>query len=121
MTEASGVPASQDQRVPQQRPQLVGTVVALVGWVVVALPIILMSVVIFAEIMRPDRGMWDPRNLGLMFVGAVLMFCMIAFPHLLGQAVRFRERAMWRSAIITGVPTVCVVVYFIFRWLANLG
>lgn len=121
MTEASGIPAPQDQQVPQERSQLVASVVSLIGWLVVALPIILMSVVIFAEIMRPDRGMWDPRNLLLMFVGALLMFCMIAFPHLLGQAVRFRERGMWRSAIITGVPTVCVVIYFVIRWLSNLG
>lgn len=121
MTDASGAQATQDQNVPQQRSQLAGSVVALAGWVVVALPIVLMAVVIFAEIMRPDRGMWDPRNLALMLLGAVLLFCMIAFPHLLGQAVRFRERAMWRSAIITGVPTVCVVVYFLYRWLANLG
>lgn len=121
MSDASGIPASPKQQAPLERSQLVGSVVALAGWVVVALPIVLMVAVIFAEIMRPDRGMWDPRNLALMLLGAVLLFCMVAFPHLLGHAVRFRERAMWRSAIITGVPTVCVVVYFVVRWLANLG
>ncbi|AIY03431.1 hypothetical protein ART_3832 [Arthrobacter sp. PAMC 25486] len=121
MTDTSGPPASHGAALAPQRSQLVGTVVSLVTWLVVALPIILMSVIIFAEVMRPDRGMWDPRNIALMFVGAVLMFAMVASPHLLGQAVRFRERAMWRSAIITGVPTLCVVVYFIFRWLSNLG
>ena len=90
MTDTSGTPASHGETLAPQRSQLVGTVVSLIAWLVVALPII-------------------------------LMFCMIAAPHLLGQAVRFRERAMWRSALITGVPTVCVVVYFIFRWLSNLG
>ncbi len=100
---------------------MAGAVTTLVAWVAVILPIILMSVTIFAEIMRPDQGMWTPRNLSLMFLGAILLFCMIAFPQFLGNAVRFRERAMWRSAIITGVPTACVVVYFVFRWLANLG
>lgn len=100
---------------------LAGSVASLAGWLVVALPIILMSVMIFAEVMRPDRGMWDPRNIALMFAGAALLFAMIAFPHLLGQAIRFRERAMKRAAIITGVPTACVVGYFIFRWLSNLG
>ena len=121
MTDTSGTPASHGETLAPQRSQLVGTVVSLIAWLVVALPIILMSLTIFAEVMKPDRGMWHPRNLALMFSGAILMFCMIAAPHLLGQAVRFRERAMWRSALITGVPTVCVVVYFIFRWLSNLG
>lgn len=121
MTDTSQTPTSPRGQAAQARSQLTGSIVSLIGWLVVALPIILMSVVIFAEVMRPDRGMWDLRNLALMFAGALLMFCMIAFPHLLGQAVRFRERAMWRSAIITGVPTACVVVYFVFRWLSNLG
>lgn len=121
MTDTSGSPASHGAALSPQRSQLVGTVVSLITWLVVALPIILMSVIIFAEVMRPDRGMWDPRNIALMLIGAVLLFAMIAFPHFLGQAVRFRERAMWRAAIITGVPTVCVVFYFVFRWLSNLG
>lgn len=121
MTDTSGSPASRSEALAPQRSALVGSVVSLVAWLVVALPIVMMSVIIFAEVMRPDRGMWDPRNIALMFIGAVLMFAMIAFPHFLGQAVRFRERAMWRSAIITGVPTVCVVIYFVFRWISNLG
>lgn len=121
MTDTSGAPASHGAALSPQRSQLVGSVVSLIMWLVVALPIVLMSILIFAEVMRPDRGMWDPRNIALMAIGAVLMFCMVAAPHLIGQAVRFRERAMWRSAIITGVPTVCVVGYFIFRWLSNLG
>lgn len=121
MTDISGAQTPKGQQVPQERSALVGSTVSLVGWLVVLVPIILMSVVIFAEVMRPDRGMWDMRNIALMFGGALLMFCMITFPHLLGQAVRFRERTMWRSAIITGIPTICVVVYFIFRWLSNLG
>lgn len=121
MTDTSGTPASHGEALAPQRSQLIGTVTSLVTWLVVVLPIILMSIIIFAEVMSPDRGMWAPRNLALMFLGAVLMFAMISFPHFLGQAVRFRERAMWRSALITGVPTVGVVVYFIFRWLSNLG
>lgn len=121
MTDTSSHPAAHGEHLQPQRSQLVGTIVSLVGWVVVILPIIMMSALIFAEVMRPDRGMWDPRNIALMLIGAVLLFCMIAAPHLLGQAVRFRERAMWRAALVTGIPTVSVVLYFVFRWVANLG
>ncbi len=121
MTDSPGTPAPHGEALAPQRSQFTGAVTTLVAWVAVILPIILMAVTIFAEIMRPDQGMWTARNLSLMFLGALLLLCMIAFPQFLGNAVRFREKAMWRSAIITGIPTVAVMVYFIFRWMANLG
>lgn len=124
MTHTTSNPAAsgdaQGEELPP-RSQLTGTVVSLIAWAVVALPIVLLAVVVFAEVMQPDRGLADPRNLALMFGGAVLLFCMLATPHLMGQAARFRERAMWLAALATGIPTVGVVLYFIFRWLGNLG
>lgn len=104
-----------------QSSQLTGTVVSLIAWAVVALPLILLAVLIFAEVMQPDRGLADPRNLALMFGGAVLLLCMLATPHLMGQAARFQERAMWLAALATGIPTAGVIVYFLVRWLSNLG
>ncbi|MFC8302833.1 hypothetical protein ACFUCV_04015 [Specibacter sp. NPDC057265] len=95
--------------------------VSLVVWAVVALPIVLLALLIFAQLMQADSGLAAPRNLGLIFGGAILLLCMLATPHLMGQAARFRERAMWLAALATGVPTAGVVVYFIFRWLGNLG
>lgn len=121
MTDSQSLPTSPSQQMRPQRSQLVGTVVSLIGWVVVIVPIILMSAVIFAHIMNPENGITAPKNVALIFLGAILLFCMIAAPHLLGQAVRFRERAMWRAALITALPTVCVIVYFVFRWLSNLA
>lgn len=124
MTHTTNNPAAsggmQGEELPP-RSQLTGTVVSLIAWAVVALPIVLLAVVVFAEVMQPDRGLADPRNLALMFGGAVLLFCMLATPHLMGQAARFRERAMWLAALATGIPTAGVVLYFIFRWLGNLG
>lgn len=121
MTDTPSNPPVHGERLEKQRSQLTGTVVSLIGWVVVVLPIILMSVVIFAAVMSPDSGMAAPGKVALIFLGAALLFCMIAAPHLLGQAVIYRERAMWRAALVTGIPTVCVVLYFMFRWLSNLG
>ena len=121
MTENSSLPSAPGNHVRHERSPLAGTVVSLVAWVVVVLPIILMSVLIFAAVMEPSQGMAAPARVALIIAGAVLLFCMIATPHLLGQAVRFKEKAMWRAALITGIPTVCVVLYFVFRWLSNLG
>lgn len=121
MTEIPSLPSASGDRVRQERSPLTGTVVSLIAWAVVALPIVLMSLFIFAAVMEPSQGMAAPARVALIFAGAALLFCMIATPHLLGQAVRFKEKAMWRAALITGIPTVCVVLYFVFRWLSNLG
>ncbi len=118
-TTRRSTPHGEDPR--RESSQLTGALVSLAAWVVVALPIILLAVLVFAEVMAPDRGLADPRNLALMFGGAVLLLCMLATPHLMGQAARFRERAMWRAALLTGIPTAVVIMYFIFRWLGNAG
>lgn len=120
MTENLRFPPTSGERQKQERSQLTGTLVSLAGWAVVVLPIILMSIFIFAAVMEPSQGMAAPARLALIFAGAALLFCMIATPHLLGQAVRFKEKAMWRAALFTGIPTVCVILFFAYRWLANL-
>ncbi|MFQ4147687.1 hypothetical protein AAGW05_03160 [Arthrobacter sp. LAPM80] len=121
MTETPGLPPVHGEQLRPQRSQLTGTVVSLIGWAVVILPIILMAILILATVIEPSASLATPGKLALILLGAVLLFCMIAAPHLLGQAVIHRERALWRGAIITGIPTVAVILYFIFRWLGNLG
>lgn len=121
MTDSTPNPAIHGEHLQPQRSRLTGSVVSLIGWVVVILPIIVMSALIFTAVLNPDAGLATPGKIGLMFLGAVLLFCMIAAPHLLGQAVVYRERAMWRAAAVTGIPTLCVIAYLLFRWLSNLG
>lgn len=60
-------------------------------------------------------------SVALGILGFVATLSMLAFPPLLSQAGRFKEKAMLRAALITGIPTVCVVLYFVFRWLNNLS
>src|SRR4051794_32467101 len=93
----SPTPANESLR-HQQRMQLQGTLTSLGAWVVVIIPIVLLAIIIFAAVMEPSAGMSTPGRIAIAFGGAALLFCMIAAPHLLGQAVRFRERAMWRAA-----------------------
>lgn len=121
MTDASSRPRSHGEELLAPRSQLVGTLVSLGGWVVVIVPMIVMALLIFAAVTNPAGGMATIGRVALIFLGAVLLFCMIAAPHLLGQAVIHRERAMWRAAAVTGIPTVAVILYVIFRWLSNLG
>jgi hypothetical protein len=107
-----------EQQLPP-RPQLAGTVAALVGWVVVIVPIIAMALIIFATVTNPGSSIATVGKIALIVLGAVLLFCMISAPHLLGQAVIHRERALWKAALWTGVPTVGVLLYLAFRWLLN--
>ncbi|WP_449372021.1 hypothetical protein [Arthrobacter psychrolactophilus] len=121
MTETPSHSPAHDELRRHQRSQLKGSMVSLVAWAVVILPIILLAILVFATVLEPSASIATPGRIAIAVGGAALLFCMIAAPHLLGQAVRFRERAMWRAALVTGIPTVCVVLYFIFRWLSNLG
>lgn len=102
------------------RSQLAGTLVSLIAWIVLIVPVVLIALIIFAGVTRPDSSVIVVGKIGLIILGVVLLFCMIAFPHLLGQAVIHRERAMYRAAIVTGIPTAGVLVYLLIRWLMNL-
>ncbi|POH60151.1 hypothetical protein [Arthrobacter glacialis] len=121
MTDASSRSSAHGEELLPPRSQLVGTLASLGGWVVVIVPMIVMALIIFSAVTNPDGGMATVGKVALIFLGAALLFCMIAAPHLLGQAVIHRERAMWRAAAITGIPTAAVVLYVVFRWLSNLG
>ena len=119
MTDTPSHPPVHGELRHNQRSQLSGTVASLIGWVIVIVPIVLLAVLIFAAVIDPSAGMATPGRIAIAVGGAALLFCMIAAPHLLGQAVIHRERAMWRAALITGIPAACVVIYFLFRWLSN--
>lgn len=119
MTDHNNQPPRQPDRLLPQRSQAVGSAVTLVGWLVVIIPIIAMALLIFAAVTNPDASLATVGKIGLIVLGAVLLFCMIAAPHLLGQAVIHRERGMWRAALWTGIPTVCVILYIVFRWLGS--
>jgi len=102
-----------------QRPQYVGIVVSLLGWAIVAVPILVISVLIFSVITTPDSSLISVGKFAVGIAGALLLFCMIAAPHLLGQAVVFRERGMRLAALVTGIPTVCAILYVVARWILN--
>lgn len=121
MTDTSSQSTPHGEKLQAQGSQLAGSLAALAGWAVVFVPFLLLTLMILTAVLEPSRSIADIRNIAIMIGGALLLFCMIAAPHLLGQAVRFKERAMWRAAIITGIPAACVIVYFVFRFLSNLG
>lgn len=120
MTDPSRQPAPHREQLLPPRPQLTGTLVSLLGWVVVIIPIIAMALIIFAAVTNPDTSIATVGKIALIVLGAALLFCMIAAPHLLGQAVIHRERDMWKAALWTGIPTLAVILYLAFRWLVNL-
>ncbi len=119
MTDPTGPRPAPRGELPAPRSQLAGTLVSLAGWVVVTVPIIAMSVLIFAWVTNPAASLATAWKVALIFLGAVLLFCMVAAPHLLGQAVIHREPDMWKAALWTGVPTCAVIAYLVFWWLLN--
>lgn len=104
----------------EPRPQKFGAMATLIAWVIETVPIIAISLIIFAEVVSPDSSALSLGKLVIIVLGVALLFCMIAFPQLLGNAVVHRERGLWRSALITGISTAGAILYIIFRWLANL-
>ncbi|WP_104089175.1 hypothetical protein [Arthrobacter sp. GMC3] len=119
MTEPTLPPAAKSEQLLAPRSQLVGTVAALVGWIVVIVPIIATAALVFILVMNPDTSLANIGKIGLIFLGAVLLFCMIAAPHLVGQAVIHRERAMWLAALWTGIPTVAVIIFLLVLWIRS--
>lgn len=120
MTDSANRPARKREELLPPRSQLTGTLVALLGWVLVVIPIIAMSLLIFAWFTDPATSIAAVGKIALIVLGAALLFCMIAAPHLLGQAVIHRERDMWKAALWTGIPTLAVILYLAFRWLLHL-
>ena len=120
MTDSTRRPAPRREQLIPPRPQLLGAMVSLAGWVVMVIPILAVSLIIFAAVVNPDTSIVTVGRIALIILGAALLFCMIAAPHLLGQAVIHRERDMWKAALWTGIPTICVIFYLAFRWLLNL-
>jgi len=119
MTEPTKQPAAKSDHLLAPRSQLVGTVAALVGWAVVIVPIIATAALLFVTVVNPDTSLANFGKIALIVLGAVLLFCMIAAPHFVGQAVIHRERAMWRAALWTGIPTVAVILFLVALWIRS--
>lgn len=54
-------------------------------------------------------------------LGLLATLAMIAFPVLLGFAVKSRRRPLWIAAILTGVVTVGMTIYLLVAWFMPLG
>lgn len=119
MTDPSFTPDVRSEPLRPQRSQMTGTLVSLLAWIVVIVPMCGMALIIFAAVTNPSTSLATISKLVLIVLGVLLMFCMVITPHMMGQAVIYRERALWKAALWTGIPTVGVILYLVFRWLLN--
>lgn len=55
-------------------------------------------------------------TVALGLVGILLALAMLAFPVLLGFAVKTRRRALWVPALITGALSLITFIYFMVTW-----
>lgn len=54
-------------------------------------------------------------------LGLIASAAMVAFPPLLGFAVRTRRRALWIPAVVTGAVSLAGFLYMLFGWIIPLA
>lgn len=113
-------PTAKSEQLQAPRSQLTGTLASLVCWAIVIVPLIVMATLMFGLVMNPDTSLVNIGKIALIILGAVLLFCMIAAPHFVGQAVIHRERAMWLAALWTGIPTAGAIIFLLVVWIGSI-
>ncbi|WP_449372020.1 hypothetical protein [Arthrobacter psychrolactophilus] len=115
---------SRSQSVPAAKPQrsiwwAVG--ITLVGWIVLAYPIVLLGLLSLVIMAGSVDGTVTPSGIALGVLGMLGALAMLAFPLLLGLAIKARRRALWLPALLTGALTVAACIYLTVEWLIPLG
>ncbi len=95
--------------------------ITAVGWALLAYPVALLAILSFIFMTgSADTGVTGSA-IALGVTGAVFTLAMVAFPLLLGLAVKARRRALWFAAIVTGALSVAACIYLTVEWLIPLS
>ncbi len=98
-----------------------GMLITVVGWLLLAYPIVLLALVSTVFVSGPLDGKVTAAGVALGILGYIGTLAMLAFPPLLGFAVMARRRTPWLVAILTGVLTLAAFIYLTTQWLIPLG
>lgn len=95
--------------------------IVLVGWALLAYPIILMTLISLVIMTGSLDGEVTAPGVALGILGMIGALAMFAFPVLLGFAVKVRRRSLWVPALLTGALTIAACIYLTVEWLIPLG
>lgn len=98
-----------------------GMLITVVGWLLLAYPIVLLGLVSTVLATGPLDGEATAAGIALGILGYLGTLAMLAFPPALGFAVMARRRTPWIIAIITGVLTLAAFLYLTAEWLVPLA
>lgn len=86
-----------------------------------AYPAILLALLSFILMTGAEDSASAAPGITLGVLGILVALAMLAFPLLLGLAVKVRRRSLWIAACLTGVLTVAACIYVAVEWLVPLG
>ncbi|SEE70166.1 hypothetical protein SAMN04489740_2236 [Arthrobacter alpinus] len=95
--------------------------ITIVGWAVLAYPMILLALLSLVVMTGSMDGTVTASGVALGIVGMLGSLAMLAFPVLLGLAVKVRRRRLWVPALLTGALTTAACIYVTVEWLIPLG
>lgn len=95
--------------------------IIVIGWTALAYPIVLLGLLSFIFMTGTYDGSVTVGSVAFGILGVFLTLSMLAFPVLLGMAVKVRRRRLWISAIVTGVLTVAAFLYLTSQWIIPLA
>ena len=98
-----------------------GMLITVVGWLLLAYPIVLLGLVSTVLATGPLDGKVTAAGVALGILGYLGTLAMLAFPPVLGFAVMARRRTPWIIAIVTGVLTLAAFLYLTVEWLVPLA
>ncbi|MEV8143507.1 hypothetical protein [Specibacter sp. NPDC078709] len=103
------------------RPPWLAIAITVAGWALLAYPAILLALLSFILMTESADSTSAAPSIILGVLGFLVALAMLAFPLLLGLAVKARRRSLWIAACLTGVLTVAACIYVAVEWLVPLG
>lgn len=91
------------------------------GWLLFAYPIVVLTLLSLVVMTGSLDHSVTASGVVLGIVGFVLVAAMLAFPILLGFAVKTRRRALWIPALLTGALSVASCIYLLVEWVIPMG
>ncbi len=97
------------------------TAIPVAGWALLAYPAFLLAALSLLMVKGSLDGDVTAGAVIVGIVGFALTACMVAFPPLLGFAVKTRRRSLWLPAILTGALSLITGVYLLLGWIIPFG
>ncbi len=104
-----------------QRGLWLAIVITVAGWALLVYPALLLALLsIIVMTGTLDTAVTGP-GIALGVLGFLATLAMLAFPLMLGLAVKAPRRSLWIAACFTGVITIAACIYVAVEWLVPFG